>query len=223
MRQGKTPLATEIGKEMATHSSIFAWAIPWTEKPGELQFTGSQRVGHDLATKQQQQTIEMFSISICSLSSPLSRAKLRLFTTSNKITTKCQSWMTTGNKSSQTSCNSVSESCSVVSDSLQPHGLYRPWNSPGQKIGVGSLSLLQEIFLIQGSNPGLLHCRRILYQLSHEGSPGILEWVAYPFLQGIFPTQELNRGFLHCRRILYQLSYQRSCNSVRYLANQSPV
>ena len=47
--------------------------------------------------------------------------------------------------------------------------------------GVGSLSLLQGIFLTQGLNPGLLHCRRILYQLSHKGSPRILEWVAYPF------------------------------------------
>ena len=37
------------------------------------------------------------------------------------------------------------------------------------------------IFPIQGSNPGLLHCRWILYQLSHQGSPRILEWVAYPF------------------------------------------
>ena len=34
-------------KEMATHSSILAWRVPWTEKPGRLQFTGSQRVGHD--------------------------------------------------------------------------------------------------------------------------------------------------------------------------------
>ena len=54
------------------------------------------------------------------------------------------------------------------------------WNSPGQNIGVGSLSLLQGIFPTQGSNPGLPHYRRILYQLSHKGSPGILEWVAYP-------------------------------------------
>ena len=60
-----------------------------------------------------------------------------------------------------------SESCSVVSDSLQPHGLYRPWNSPGQKTGVGSFSLLHGIFWTQGLNPGLLHCRQILYQLSH--------------------------------------------------------
>ena len=60
-----------------------------------------------------------------------------------------------------------SESRSVVSDSLQPNGLYSQWNSPGQNTGVGSLPLLQGIFLTQESNPGLLRCRRILYQLSH--------------------------------------------------------
>ena len=77
-----------------------------------------------------------------------------------------------------------SESRSVVSDSLRPHGLYSPWNSPGQNTGVGSLPLLQGIFPSQGSNPGLLHCRWILYQLSHKRSPRILEWVAFPFTSG---------------------------------------
>ena len=52
-----------------------------------------------------------------------------------------------------------SESHSVVSDSLRPHGLYGPRNSPGQNTRVGSLSLLQGIFPTQGSNPGLPHCR----------------------------------------------------------------
>ena len=64
-----------------------------------------------------------------------------------------------------------------MSDSLRHHGLYSPWNSPGKKTGVGSLSFLQGIFPTQGLNPGLLHCRWILYQLSHKGSPRILEWV----------------------------------------------
>ena len=64
-----------------------------------------------------------------------------------------------------------SESRSVVSHCLRPHGLYRPWNSPGQNTEVGSCSLLQGIFPTQGSNPGLLHWRWILYQLSHKGSP----------------------------------------------------
>ena len=58
-----------------------------------------------------------------------------------------------------------------MSNSLQPHGLYSPWNSPGRDTGVGSLSLLQGIFPIQESNRGLLYCRQILYQLSHHGSP----------------------------------------------------
>ena len=65
----------------------------------------------------------------------------------------------------------VSQSRSVVSNSLGPHGIYSPWNSPGQATGVGSLSLLQKIFPTQGLNPGLPHCRWILYQLSHKGSP----------------------------------------------------
>ena len=77
-----------------------------------------------------------------------------------------------------------SERRSIVSNSLRPHGLYSPWNSPGQNTGVGSSSLLQGIFPTQGSNPGLLHCRQILYQLSHRGGPRILEWVAYPFFSG---------------------------------------
>ena len=68
---------------------------------------------------------------------------------------------------------------SVMSDSATPWT--SPWNSPSQNTGVGSLSLLQGIFPTQESNPGLLHCRWILFQLSHKGSPKILEWVAYPF------------------------------------------
>ena len=76
------------------------------------------------------------------------------------------------------------ERCSVLIASLRPHGLYRPWNSPGQNSEVGSLSLLQGIFPTHGSNLGLLHCRQILYQLSHKGRPRILEWVAYPFSSG---------------------------------------
>ena len=71
-----------------------------------------------------------------------------------------------------------------MSGSLRPHGLYSPWNSPGQNTGVGNLSLLQGIFPTQGSNPGLPHCSQTLYQLSHNGSPSILEWVAYPFSRG---------------------------------------
>ena len=66
---------------------------------------------------------------------------------------------------------SESKSRSVVSDSLQSHGLYSPWKSPGQNPGIGSCSLLQGIFPTQRLNPGLLHCRWIFYQLSHQGNP----------------------------------------------------
>ena len=66
-----------------------------------------------------------------------------------------------------------------------------PWNSPGQNTRVGSLSLLLGIFPTQGSNPGLLNGRQILYQLNHQGSPRILEWVAYSFSSG--SSQSRNR------------------------------
>ena len=77
------------------------------------------------------------------------------------------------------SLESESEGHSVMSHSLQPHGLYSPWNSPGQNTEVGNLFLLQGIFSTQGLNPGLRHSRQILCQLSHQGSPRI---PGYPFL-----------------------------------------
>ena len=69
-----------------------------------------------------------------------------------------------------------SDSCSVVSDSLRPYGLWParllcPWNFPGKNTGVDCHSLLQGIFLTQGLNLGLLHCRQIPYHLSHQESP----------------------------------------------------
>ena len=85
---------------------------------------------------------------------------------------------------SEVKWSEVKWNCLVMSDSLRSHGLHSPWNSPGQNTGVGSLSLLQGIFPTHGSNPGLLHWRQILYQLSHKGSPRILEWVACPFSSG---------------------------------------
>ena len=94
-----------------------------------------------------------------------------------------------------TTSESERESRSVVSDSLWPHGLYSPWNSPGQNTGVGNISLLQGIFPTQGLNPGL-HCRQILYQLSHKGSPRILEWVAYLFSRG--SSQPRNQTGVSC-------------------------
>ena len=62
------------------------------------------------------------------------------------------------------------KSLSPVQLFATPWTLYSLWNSPGQNTGVGSLPLLQGIFLTQGLNPGLLHCRQIFYQLSHKGT-----------------------------------------------------
>ena len=80
-------------------------------------------------------------------------------------------------------------SCSVVSDSLRPSGLYPTrllcsWNSSGKNTGVVCHALLQGIFPTQGLNPGLPHCRQIFYCLSHQGSPRVLEWMAYSFSRG---------------------------------------
>ena len=67
-------------------------------------------------------------------------------------------------------------SCPVVSDPVQHHGLWPtrllcPWNSSEKNTGVGSHSVLQGIFLAQGLNQGVLHCKQILYCLRHQGSP----------------------------------------------------
>ena len=75
----------------------------------------------------------------------------------------------------------VAQPCQTLCESMD---LYSPQNSPVQNTGMGSLSLLRGIFPTQGSNSGLLHCRWVLYQLSHKGSPRTLEWVAYPFSRG---------------------------------------
>ena len=78
---------------------------------------------------------------------------------------------------------------SVMSSSLRlmdcsPSGSSVHRDPPGKNTGVGCHALLQGIFPTQRSSPGLPHCRQILYHLSHEGSPRILEWVAYPFSRG---------------------------------------
>ena len=73
-----------------------------------------------------------------------------------------------------------SESRSVLPNSLRPHGLQPsrllcPWDFPGKNAGVCCHFLLQGIFLTQGSNPGLLRCRQILYQLNYKGSDYTVE------------------------------------------------
>ena len=124
---------------------------------------GSQRVGHDWET---------------SLSFTTGRKKtkhsLKQKVTQNYWKDFCKKWKFSLDYDTEVN----------VAQSLRPHGLYSPWNSPGQNTGVGSLSFLLGIFPTQGLNPGFPHCRQTLYQLSHKGSPRILEWVAYPFSRG---------------------------------------
>ena len=105
----------------------------------------------------------------------------------------------------------MSESRSVVSDSLWPHGLYSLWNSLGQNTGVGSLSLLQGIFPTQGSNPSLPHCRQMLYLLSHKGSPRILEWVVCAFSSGSSQPRNWTGVFFFTNWAIRECKYVSSC------------
>ena len=86
-----------------------------------------------------------------------------------------------------------------MSDSLQPHGLYSPWNSPGHNTGVGNFSLLQGIFPTQRCNPGLLHCRLILYQMSHKGSKE--GWVPMNWCFWIAVLEKTLQGLLNTKEI----------------------
>ena len=86
---------------------------------------------------------------------------------------KSQTWLSNWTELNWMYSKSESESWSVVSDSLQHHELYSPWNSPGRNTGVGNLSLLQGIIPTQGLNLGHQHCRRILYQLSYQRSSNV--------------------------------------------------
>ena len=67
---------------------------------------------------------------------------------------------------------------------------------PGKNTGVVCHALLQGLFSTQGSNLGIPHCRLILYHLSHQGSPRILEWVVYPFSRG--SSQPRDRTGVSC-------------------------
>ena len=101
----------------------------------------------------------------------------------------------------------LSESHSGMSNSLGSHGLYSACYSPGQNTRVGSLSLLRGIFPTQGSNLGLPHCRQILYQLSHKGSPKFphqgsnpcpLHWKSRVLTTG---SPEKSHVYVKCSRI----------------------
>ena len=129
---------------MATHSSMLAWENPMDA--GVWQVHGLTRVRHNLITTPPPPTVSL----------------VRKYLQGSTVHCPFLAMYI---------LKSESESRSVMSSPLRPHELYSPWNSPGQNTGVGSLFLLQGIFPNQGSNSGLPHCRQILYQLSHQGSP----------------------------------------------------
>ena len=89
----------------------------------------------------------------------------------------------------------VAQLCLTLCDPVDcgPPGSSVHGDSPGKNTCVGCHALLQGIFPTQGLSPGLQHCRRILYHLSHQGSPRILEWVAYPF-SGDLPDPGIKLG-----------------------------
>ena len=191
-----------LEKEMATHSSILAWRIPWTEEPGGLQFMWLQESDACMRAKSLQSCSTLCGPMDCSppgssvhgilqtrilewVAMPSSKGSSQP-RDQTQVSASLAAWFFTTSATWETH---ESESHSVVSDSLRPHGLYSPWNSPGQNTGASSFSLLQGIFPSQGLNPGLVHCRQILYQLSHKASTRILEWVAYPFSSGSSPPR----------------------------------
>ena len=138
---------------MATHSSTPAWRVPWTEEPGGLQSTGSQRVGHDRATKQQT-VIDLTQINESFGS--LVTFKMVLFIY----------WLCSGSSL----LHGLFSSCS---------GFSSPWlpllQSTGSRVEAHRLScsVACGIFLGQRSNLCLLHWQADSLPLSHQGSPGL--------------------------------------------------
>ena len=92
----------------------------------------------------------------------------------------------------------VAQSCPTLYDSMDcsPPDSSVHGDSPGKNTGVGCHALFQAIIPTQGSNPALSHCRWILYSPSHQGSPKILAWVAYPYSRGT--SQPRNRTSVSC-------------------------
>ena len=119
-----------------------------------------------------------------------------------------------------------SASHSVMSNSLRPHGLYSPWNSPGQSTGVGSLCLLQGNLPNPGIEPKSPSLQGDSLAAEPPGKPKNTGVGSLALHQRIFLTQELNQSLLHCRQILYQLRCQGSPNKglvLIYLVNHTNI
>ena len=145
---------------MVTHSSILALEIPWTEEPGGLWFRGSKRVGRDWETEQlvwSKVKVDQLCVTLCD-SRGIRQARIleRVAFPFSRGSSQPRDW-------TQVSCIAG--------------GFFTSWATrEAQEYWSGYPTLLQGIFPTQELNQGLLHCRRILYQLSFEGSPNLCGW-----------------------------------------------
>ena len=149
---------------------------------------GSQRVGHDWVTSLTQKEKgkeELYKIKVCVVFF-LWIISLLLLRMSDIYSFQNIFWFKKKNNFffftvlMKVSVSHLVESNSLQPPELGPARLLYPWNSLDKNTGVGSYSFLQGIFLIQGSNLGLPHCRQSLYHLSHQGS----HWLYKLFLFG---------------------------------------
>ena len=176
------------------------------EEPGGLQSTGSQRVRHNWATSLYFSLIYpqnhhylpfsklylvIFSLNICFRNPTCYPSHYWSTTSVMKISFMLQQDLMSLLASTSSFCVCVCISRSVFETPCSNLCL---WNFPGKNTRVGNCSLLQVIFLTQGSNPGLLHCRQIFYQLNHQENPIFLlysfnlSFGAYYILSNIIMT-----------------------------------
>ena len=191
---------------MAAHSSILAWRIPWTEEPGGLQSMAGEWSRQESDIDWVSDLLKDWRGTLCR-SSELSLPFSPLW---YSYMPSLDVWVYMSSESSVLNSAvpllSVSAPCTAAwklfpgscAYSLSrvplfatpcyysPPGSSVRGDSPGKNTAVGCHPLLQGIFPTQGSNPGLSHCKWILYCLSQWGSLGIPEWVAYPFSRGSF-------------------------------------
>ena len=166
-----------LEKDMATHSSILASEIPWTEEPGGPQSMWSQRVRHDLATKSP-------PISNLNVTSDQGRWEQQKQVRHQNPRSGLRA--TSNYLCDVHACKKPLQSCPTLRlHGLQPARLLCPWDSPGKNTGVAYSALLQGIFPTQGSNPRLLH---LLYW--QEGSSLLV-----PPGKSICVTQSLKLGW----------------------------
>ena len=164
---------------MATHFSILAWRIPWTEEPGGLQsmaksWTWLRDIIYSFTSLN---ATELFITPSAFHSIHRKMRENYNFTPKKKDSKR---WIPPSALHHMPSYEPesfkkkvkvlVTQYCLILCGPW-PTKLLCPWDSPGKNTGVGSHSLLQGIFPTQGSDPGLLPCRQILYHLSPQGSP----------------------------------------------------